>query len=142
MKIELSSYLIAPLVSWVLAQTFKYLGQAYKASSFRDLSFLYKSGNMPSSHAALMVSLLTVVGIRDGVGSALFATAFVLTMIVLYDAVNVRRAVGEQGLVMVELAKKAGLKAPIYLAKGHRISEVAVGSLLGVATALAVLQFM
>ncbi len=142
MHIELSSYIVTPLVAWALAQIFKYLGQAYKASSFKDLSFLYKSGNMPSSHSALMLSLLTVIGIKDGTGSALFAIVFVLSMIVLYDAVNVRRSVGEQGPVVVELAKKADLKPSIHLAMGHRISEVTVGGALGVLTAVAVLQFM
>lgn len=142
MNIELSSYAVAPFIAWMLAQTLKYLGQAYKASSFRDLSFLYKSGDMPSSHAALMTSLLTVVALKDGTGSALFAVVAVLALIVIYDAVNVRRAVGEQGPVVEVLAKKAGLKSPFHMARGHRISEVAVGGLLGIVVALLVLQFM
>lgn len=142
MQIELSSYLVAPLIAWLLAQVLKYLGQAYKASSFKDLSFLYKSGNMPSSHSALMLSLLTVIGIKNGTGSALFAIVAVLALIVIYDAVNVRRSVGDQGPVVVELAKKAGLKSPIHLAMGHRISEVVVGSAIGIVAAVIVLQFM
>ncbi len=142
MHIELSSYLVAPLIAWFLAQVLKYLGQAYKASSFRDLSFLYKSGNMPSSHAALMLSLLTVIGIKNGTGSALFAIVAVLALIVIYDAVNVRRSVGDQGPVVLELAKKAGLKPSIHLAMGHRVSEVAVGVAIGIVSAVIVLQFM
>jgi len=142
MHIELSSYLVAPLVAWFLAQVLKYLGQAYRASSFRDLSFLYKSGNMPSSHSALMLSLLTVIGIKDGTGSALFAIVAVLALIVMYDAVNVRRSVGDQGPVVLELAKKAGVKQSIHLAMGHRISEVVVGAAIGVVAAVGVLQFM
>lgn len=142
MQIELSSYIIAPITAWILAQTLKYLGQAYKASSFRDLSFLYKSGNMPSSHAALMLSLLTVIAAKDGTGSAVFGIVLVLSMIVLYDAINVRRSVGEQGPVVLELARKAGLKPEIHLAQGHLISEVVVGGLLGIVTAVVLLQFM
>jgi uncharacterized protein len=142
MDIELSTYLTAPLIAWFLAQVFKYLLQAYKASSFRDLSFLYKSGNMPSSHAALMISLLTVIGFTDGTSSALFAVVLVLSLIVIYDAVNVRRAVGEQGPILLELAKKAGMKPTFHLAMGHRITEVTVGTLLGFVVAVLVLQFM
>jgi acid phosphatase family membrane protein YuiD len=142
MRIELSSYIVAPILAWALAQTLKYLGQAYKANSLRDISFLYKSGNMPSSHAALMLSLLTVIAVKDGTASALFAVVLVLTMIIIYDAVNVRRAVGDQGPILLELAKKAGLKPKMHLAMGHRISEVAAGSLLGIAVAFLVLQFM
>jgi acid phosphatase family membrane protein YuiD len=142
MRIELSSYVAAPLIAWALAQILKYLGQAYKASSFKDLSFLYKSGNMPSSHSALMLSLLTAIGIKDGTASAPFAVVLILSLIVIYDAVNVRRSVGEQGPVVVDLARRAGLKPSIHLAMGHRVSEVAVGGLLGIITAIVVLQFM
>jgi acid phosphatase family membrane protein YuiD len=142
MRIELSSYIISPILAWVLAQILKYLAQAYKAHSLKDISFLYKSGNMPSSHAALMLSLLTVIAVRDGTASALFAVVLVLSMIIIYDAINVRRAVGDQGPILLELAQKAGLKPKIHLAMGHRISEVTVGSLLGIAVAVLVLQFM
>ncbi len=142
MHIELSSYIVAPISAWVLAQTLKYLSQAYKANSLKDFSFLYKSGNMPSSHAALMLSLLTVLAFKDGTNSALFAAVLVLTMIILYDAVNVRRAVGEQGPILLELAKKAGLKPAAHLAMGHRIPEVVAGGLLGIVVAMLVLQFM
>ena len=142
MDIQLSSYLVAPLIAWGLAQTIKYLLQARKASSFRDLSFLYKSGNMPSSHSALMISLLTTIGLEDGTASALFAIVAVLSLIVIYDAVNVRRAVGEQGAIVLELAKKAGIKQPFYNAMGHRLTEVTAGSIIGIVSALLVLQFM
>ncbi len=142
MHIELSTYIVAPLVAWALAQVCKYLSHAYKASSFKDVSFLYKSGNMPSSHSALMLSLLTVIGLKDGTADASFAIVLILSLIVIYDAVNVRRSVGEQGPVVVELAKKAGLKPSIHLAMGHRISEVTVGGALGIVTAIVVLQFM
>lgn len=139
---ELSPYIIAPTAAWVVAQTAKYFVQAYKASSFKDMSFFYKSGNMPSSHSALMLSLLTVIGVRDGLGSGLFGVVAVLTVIILYDAVNVRRSVGEQGLILLDLAKKAGYTKPFYRAMGHQITEVAVGSFIGILAAVVVLQFM
>lgn len=139
---ELSPYIIAPTAAWIIAQTAKYLVQAYKASSFKDVSFLYKSGNMPSSHSALMLSLLTVVGVLDGFHSALFAVMLVLTVIVIYDAVNVRRSVGEQGIILLKLAKKAGIADPFYMAMGHRVTEVIVGSFIGILSAFVVLQFM
>jgi len=139
---ELSPYIIAPAVAWLIAQTAKYFVQAYKASSFKDMSFFYKSGNMPSSHSALMLALMTVIAVRDGVSSGLFGAVAVLTVIVLYDAVNVRRSVGEQGLILLNLAKKAGLEDPFYRAMGHRITEVVVGSFIGILAGIVVLQFM
>lgn len=139
---EISSYIIAPIIAWAVTQTVKYLIQARKASSFRDLSYFYKSGNMPSSHSALMLALLTVIGVKDGTGTVQFAIVFVLSMIVIYDAVNVRRAVGEQGLVIQELAKEAKIKTSFHIAMGHQLTEVAVGIFIGIASAIVVLQFI
>lgn len=137
-----SPYLLVPLVAWALSQLLKYVLQGIRSNSLHDLSLLYKSGDMPSSHSALMVSLLTTIGIRDGIGSASFGIVVVLTVIILYDAVNVRRAVGEQGLVLKELANISKHKTSFYTAKGHTLTEVTAGSLLGVFVAVLVLQFL
>jgi uncharacterized protein len=143
MNPQLSIYLVAPVIAWLVAQALKrVLVPAYRHNPISDLSFIFKSGNMPSSHASIMASLLTVVAMRDGLSSSSFGIAFALYVIVIYDAVNVRRSVGEQGPVVVTLAKRAGLKPKIHLAVGHRITEVAVGSMVGIVTAAVVLQFM
>lgn len=139
---ELSPYIVAPTLAWIVAQVTKYIVQGVKAKSFKDVSFLYKSGNMPSSHSALMLSLLTVVGALDGIGSVTFGITLVLSSIIIYDAVNVRRAVGEQGLILLELAKKAGVKQPFHRALGHRITEVTAGSLIGILAGVVVLQLL
>jgi acid phosphatase family membrane protein YuiD len=89
-----------------------------------------------------MFGLLTVVGLRDGFDSSLFAVVLVLTLIVIYDAANVRRAVGEQGEVLRTLAKLAKHEGDFYRAQGHRISEVIVGSLLGIVIGWLVLQIL
>ena len=44
-----------------------------------------------------MVALTTVIGFHDGWGSAVFAIAAATTLVIIYDATHVRRAVGEQG---------------------------------------------
>ena len=142
MSIELSAYITAPTLAWVVAQTYKYVEQSLRARTFKSASLLYKSGNMPSSHAALMLALLTVIAVKDGMGSAVFGVALALTMIVLYDAVNVRRSTGEQGQLLQKIAKKVDMQPTFYMAMGHRLSEVIVGSLLGIVSGVVVLQFM
>ncbi|SRR6266496_1161420 len=143
MNLQLSVYVIAPILAWLLAQLLKkVLVRKYRQSSIKDLSFFFKSGNMPSSHAAIVTSLVTTVAVLQGIGSSSFAIAFVLCVIVLYDAVNVRRSVGEMGIVVRELAKKVGIKQPFHAALGHQISEVVAGSVLGIVAALVLLQFM
>lgn len=109
-----------------------------------------KSGGMPSSHSATVVGLATSVGMIDGFDSAVFALAAVFAVVVMIDATQVRRAVGEQGESLRALlarthqaddqtadantpaAQANAMPAP-YLADGHTPPQVFVGALVGLA---------
>jgi acid phosphatase family membrane protein YuiD len=87
---------------------------------------------MPSGHAATMAAADTVIGLREGVGSPLFGLALVITALVLHDAVRLRWSVGEQAVRINKLLAAAGREAEsVVVWRGHRIREVAAGSLLG-----------
>jgi uncharacterized protein len=45
---------------------------------------------MPSAHSAVVVSMTTAIALKYGMTSDLFAIAFAFTMIIIYDAINVR----------------------------------------------------
>ena len=138
--LEISSYLIAILAAWIVAQGLKYILVAIKNRNFDHIRQLYLSGNMPSAHAASAVALMTVIGLRYGVDSALFALAALFAAIVMYDAVMVRRSVGEQGAAvqeLIRLAKTKTMQLP-RAARGHTPLEVLVGALLGVVIGLVV----
>ncbi len=129
---NLSPYLIAIALGWVIAQGLKYIFAVAKHRQLSQFRQLYLSGNMPSSHSATVVALATVVAYKDGIGSGLFAVAALFAAIVMYDAVMVRRSSGEQGIAIQKLIKS--LKSDIDLpraAKGHKPLEVLVGALLG-----------
>lgn len=129
---EVSPYIIAVIIAWVTAQGSKYLIQVFKNRSFASFRQLYLSGNMPSSHSATTVALATVVGMRVGLDSALFAISVLLAAIVMYDAVMVRRSSGEQGAAIIALIKEQKSKVQMpRAAKGHEPLEVLVGALLG-----------
>jgi len=130
---DISPYLIAIVAGWVAAQGAKYLLIAIKKRSLSDIRQLYLSGNMPSAHSATTIALVTVIGLRDGLQSGLFAVAALMAGIVMYDAMMVRRSSGEQGEAIQKLIKEQ--KSQIALpraAKGHTPVEVAVGAVLGV----------
>jgi acid phosphatase family membrane protein YuiD len=132
--VTLSPYFIAILVAWVTAQGGKYVLVALKNRNFDHIRQLYLSGNMPSAHSATTVALATTVGLREGPESALFAVASLFAAIVMYDAIMVRRSVGEQGLAiqnLIMVAKNKRVTLP-RAAKGHTPLEVLVGALLGV----------
>ncbi|HSW91037.1 MAG TPA: divergent PAP2 family protein [Candidatus Saccharimonadales bacterium] len=128
----LSPYLIGIITAWFVAQGAKYLIVAVKQRSLSHFRQLYLSGNMPSSHSATVVALVTIVGLRDGIDGGLFSLAALFAAIVMYDAVMVRRSSGEQGVAIQQLIKEQ--KSTIALpraAKGHTPVEVVVGALLG-----------
>ena len=129
----LSVYLLAAGMGWLSAQIVKYMIQATKTRSWRNISSLYKSGNMPSVHTATVIALTTAVALRLGINSAMFATALVLALIVTYDAMQVRRSVGEQGEALNKLLRAHSKSAKLpYYSSGHTPLEVLAGDALGV----------
>lgn len=132
---EPSVYISAVAVAWIVSQLIKYLLHAMKSKSLSNVASIYQSGSMPSVHSAVMSAVTTTIGIIDGVGTGLFALAAVLTVVVMYDAMQVRRAVGEQGLALAELLERAKSDKKPYHALGHKPLEVAVGVMIGVAVA-------
>jgi len=128
----LSPYLIGVIAAWFVAQGAKYLIVAVKQRSFSHFRQLYLSGNMPSSHSASVVALVTIIGLRDGINGGLFSLAALFAAIVMYDAVMVRRSSGEQGIAIQRLIKEQKSSIPLpRAAKGHTPVEVVVGAFLG-----------
>src|SRR5690606_24251254 len=142
MNIFSSPYIVVPLISWLIAQTTKLVLQASHGNF--SWKYLYKSGNMPSSHTAIVIALLVVLGFLNGVESAEFGIGAVFSLIVIYDAFGVRRAVGEQGGVLerlIELSRTPKAERESFKIRevlGHTPLEVAAGGLIGllVSTAL------
>lgn len=128
----MSPYLLAALVAWAVAQGSKYVTSVVRSGSFADWRQLYISGGMPSAHSAIIVAVTTVIGLIDGVESGLFALAVLVSVIVMYDAVMVRRSSGLQGETLKALITevKSMLKPP-HVARGHEPLEVVAGALLG-----------
>ena len=134
--------------SFWLALVVGFLVQGYKGfreyfSSGRwNLRRFVETGGMPSSHAASVAALSTLVGLREGFRSTMFCVTLFFSLIVMYDAAGLRRAAGRQAVVLNRLIEEhfahpeAGAQRLMELL-GHTPLEVLVGALLGVATALA-----
>ncbi|MFH5796933.1 divergent PAP2 family protein, partial [Clostridium perfringens] len=58
---------------------------------------------MPSSHSSFVTSLSTLVGMEYGFNSTEFAVVAVFSMIIMYDASGVRRAVGKQAVILNQI---------------------------------------
>ena len=74
-------YIFLPLIAAIIAQIIKLIINGIKNKfSWAELN---SYGGMPSSHAALVITLTTLVGYYEGWTSAVFAVAFVFAVIVI-----------------------------------------------------------
>ena len=139
--------LLAFTLGWFVAQSTKIiiaLVMKRGKVSFKELiDLLMKSGGMPSSHTACFTAASLTIGFRCGFDSALFALAVAMTVIIVYDATNVRYAVGQQGKLLnkiVTMSESQSAK-PLKLVDGHTVPQAIVGFIIGVVIAFLV-QFV
>ena len=127
-----SPYLVAIVIAWLGAHVIKFIFSLIKKEKYSLRSYLFMSGDMPSSHTATVVAVATLIGLRDGISSGLFGLAVLFALIVMYDAMKVRRSSGEQGEAIKSLieAQKIDIKLP-RVSKGHTPVEVGFGAIFG-----------
>lgn len=95
-----SNYIInVGFVAWLLAQVLKTLFTLLLTKEL-VLERLIGSGGMPSSHSALTSSIAIAMVRKLGFASPEFGLAIAFAAIVMYDAMGVRRAAGEQAKVL------------------------------------------
>ncbi len=125
------AYIVAPTVSYILVQGYKFLTSRDKSLTMHNIMH---SGGMPSGHATVVTSIATVIFLRQGVGS-MFGLALTVWIITIYDAMMVRRSVGEQGQALLKLLHESRhAKGPLpRVSMGHTPLEVTVGIICGVA---------
>lgn len=125
-----------------IAQVLKPFIGILKTKKF-DLSLVVASGGFPSSHTAAVVSTTTAIGIVEGTTSAVFAIGVIFSLVIMYDAMNVRYYAGKniqltQQIIKDLIANEFKLDNPIYINNlkeilGHERLEVFGGFILGVA---------
>lgn len=89
-------------LSWFTAQFCKFLLTLALHHRLAPERF-YGSGGMPSAHTATVCSLMMGAVRRCGYSSVEFAICAILAMIVIYDALGVRRAAGRHAGVINRL---------------------------------------
>ena len=134
-------YLLCPVIAFILAQGTKVALRSLKHKiTWRDI-FAYS--DMPSGHTAVVAALVTILGLKLGIGSPVFATAFVFSTIVIADAVGLRNYLGQHGKTLNILVKD--LKEDEFLDRtypqllehiGHTPLQVIIGALVGIMTSL------
>ncbi len=137
-----NSVIVTCVLSWFIAQTLKVIITLLKDKRL-DFRRLVGSGGFPSSHAALVTSLATSVGIISGFGGTEFAICVVVALVVMYDASGVRRAAGQQARILNKIVEEWGKADPAVNDKrlkellGHTPKEVFAGAILGIIIGIA-----
>jgi len=126
------------VLSWFTAQVIKTFLVLVRQKRF-DARRLIGAGGMPSSHTAIVVTLMLNVGRECGFNSPYFAICTTLALIVMYDATGVRRAAGEQAKVINKIVvlmnnkeERIDYGKTLKELLGHKPIEVICGAILGI----------
>ncbi len=126
---------IIPIVVGIITQATKFT--VFTLKHGWDPQYALTHGHMPSAHTGFIVSLVTSIGFYNGIGSGAFAVSVALAIIVIDDAVRLRAYMGDQGRYLNMLIRKLPIdkdKFPRLKERmGHRVSEVIVGGIYGMA---------
>ncbi|MCL2195998.1 MAG: divergent PAP2 family protein [Treponema sp.] len=132
---------LSTVSSLVIAQVLKmvfYLLTSKKRKKWDAIeTMIWRTGGMPSSHSAVVCALSASVGIYEGIDSNFFIFCLVFALIVLRDAVGVRRAAGLQARALNNLGRQSAKLTGVEFhsvkeIQGHTPLEVLVGALLGI----------
>jgi hypothetical protein len=124
--------LFIPLLVSLLTQIIK-LGFDGVKGNFTWRHIFNDYGGMPSSHTAFVASVATIVAYFDGVLSTSFLLAISFALIVIRDAMGLRRYIGKSHELLNILVKKTPLlrKKFQFMPIGHTPLEVLVGAFVG-----------
>jgi len=128
--------LILPLISGLIAQLIKFFIKTNKQKF--DINNILAYSGMPSGHSAMIISLSTITGLKLGWDSPIFAISIILSIIVIRDALGIRRYLGEHGKTLNILVKDLEddevleKKYPHLLERiGHTPKQVLIGGGIG-----------
>ncbi len=135
--------LLSGILGWATAQILKTIIHLIVNHKL-VLERLLGDGGMPSAHSATVTAVAVSTGLECGFESPFFAIAAILAIIVMHDAMGVRRETGKQAQVINELMDvfdKLGdtnLSVEVKLKEfvGHTPLQVFAGFILGIVMAL------
>ena len=135
---------VSAVLGWFIAQVLKTIIHLFLTKQF-VAERMIGSGGMPSSHSATVCALATATGMVYGGGSFEFAIAVILAIIVMHDAMGVRRETGIQAKVINEMlevftnmGKNMSPEEKLKEFVGHTPLQVLAGGILGILIAVMV----
>ena len=133
---------VSAALGWMVAQVAKTIIHAIITKKF-VAERLVGSGGMPSCHSATVCALSTATAMECGASSPEFVISVMLAIIVMYDAMGVRRETGIQAKILNEMievftkmGKKMSAEEKLKEFIGHTPLQVLIGAILGIIIAL------
>jgi len=125
---------LSVVIAWLFAKVLKTIIFWVKEKRIKNkISWrvLFYDGGMPSLHTTAVVSLATGLLLETGF-SALFVLSVILALIVVNDALRVRKITGEQSKVINTLMQGRKDFKKLEEHVGHTPAEVLVGLVIGI----------
>lgn len=122
-------YFITPFVAWFVCGIIKFFINSIRT---KRLAFdLIGYGGMPSNHSAIVMSMVSLIGLKEGIDTPAFGVALSTAFIVLLDAASLRNKVGQHAKALNELRKHQPEYLPLRERIGHSRLEIGAGILVG-----------
>ena len=127
--------ILAPILTLIIVQAIKLATDKIKGNF--DLKHLINTyGGMPSSHAAFVVALTSMVGFKEGLYSTTFAISSIFSILIISDAVILRRHLGAYGRAIKRLINKLSDTEKqdfphIQTKLGHTFLQAIIGGIIG-----------
>ena len=129
--------LVSAALGWLVAQLLKTLIDIWYNK--------WGSGGMPSSHSATVCALATSSVLKYGFGGYEFAVSFILALVVMYDAMGVRRETGKQAKLLNMILENnifednfEHFEERLKEFVGHTPLQVFMGAILGIVIAFVI----
>jgi acid phosphatase family membrane protein YuiD len=124
------SYLVTPILTWMVVGPIKFL---INSARQRRWAFnLVGNGGFPSNHSSVVISMATLIALREGIGHPAFGVAITLAFIVMIDANSLRQHVGRQAAAINRLANGAEEHTHLRERMGHTLIEIGGGICTGI----------
>lgn len=123
-------YAVVPMIAWFAAGTLKFMVNyiRFKGQAIQ----LIGNGGFPSTHTTVMSSTVFLIGLSEGLASPIFGLGVAVLMIIIIDAMGIRRAVGKQASAINRCLVAGNSQEPALRERqGHKPIEVIGGLLLG-----------
>ena len=136
--------LISAALGWLVAQLLKTMIDIWYNKSFSP-DRLWGSGGMPSSHSATVCALATSSALKHGFTGFEFAVTFIFALVVMYDAMGVRRETGKQAKLLNMILENnifednfEHFEERLKEFVGHTPLQVFMGAILGIVIAFVI----